>query len=92
MAVVGTGRVRGHISLAAANYGARCNFGIRRSDSNFSDQTLHFVRIDRGFFRAIDVPAWNLHLPHLERRPRGPLLRAPTGHRVQQPSVMRSSV
>jgi hypothetical protein len=92
VAVVGTGRVRDRISLADANYGARCNFRIPRFDSNSSDHILRLVRIDRGFFRATDVPAWNRHLSHLERRPEAPLQRAPTGHRVQQPSVMRSSV
>jgi hypothetical protein len=86
---VGTGRFRDCISLADANYGARCGLGIGRFDSHFSDQTLHLVQIDCGFFRAADVPAWNPRLSHLEKRPQGPLLRAPTGDRVQQPSVIK---
>jgi hypothetical protein len=73
VAAVGTGRVRDCISLADANYGARCNFSIRRFDSDFSDQTLHLVRIDCGFFRATDVPCLEPSSIASRETPTGPV-------------------
>jgi hypothetical protein len=34
-----------------------------------SHQTLHLIRIDCGFLRATDLPAWNPRLSHPEKRP-----------------------
>jgi len=63
----GGGAVSSCISLAEANNGACAP--LPSGDSNFPEQISHPVRLDRGFWRATDLPPWNLRLSHSEERP-----------------------
>jgi len=77
---VGAVRFRDCISLADANYG-----GIRRCDPNFPGKLCFAFGSTARFFARPASPLGTF-VYRLKKTPARPLLRVPTGTRLQQPS------